>query len=188
MAVARREPPPRLVELTVNWDDRSMSLAPVTASPLTGRPRKRGRLLRVTGPRDEVVVEAAFRPLAAPAEAVFETAAGRHRVEFAGASEVWILDQVTGHSVAVARTGAVVLSGGEMLTWKASALPIVRFRLGDSLWVASHRWMFGRRFRAELSPVMLDRGDASLLAGIASILTQHAVNARSGLWAALAGP
>jgi len=163
-----------------------VGLAPITASQLQGRASKRGKALTMTNLNGEAVVRASLGKAAAPAEAVFETAEGTWRIERVGRSEVAVLDR-RGNPVARARKGEVVLPGGEILPWAQSGLPRVRYRLGDGLWVAKGRWLSRRRFSAELSGALLSRTDKSLVAGIASVLTQHAVDRRSRLVGAAGG-
>jgi hypothetical protein len=159
-----------------------LDLRPLGTSRLQGRTTGRGQALTVIDSDGTAVVEGALGKAAAPAEAMFRTAEGRWRVE-ASASGVAILD-LKRRTVATARKGEVVLASGERLLWKRSTLPRVRYRFGDDLWVAKGSWL-PRRFTAELSPALLAREDRSLLVGIASVLTQHAVaQRRSGLGAA----
>src|SRR4051794_20976595 len=119
------------------------SLAPISASPVTGRCRRR-RDLRVSGPEGEPIIDAALGKAAKIADATFETAEGEFRVEasalWTGGSDIAVVDR-TGKRVATARDGAVVLGGGETLAWARTGFLRHRYRLGGDLWVARSRWL-----------------------------------------------
>jgi hypothetical protein len=151
-----------------------MDLRPVTEPRVEGRVERKGKTLTVTDSRGAVIVQGAVDK----AEASFKTAEGRWRIEAADRG-VAVVDWA-GKVVATARKGEVVLPSGERFLWKRSSLPRVRYRLGDDLWVARGSWR-ARRFSAELSPAMVGREDKSLLVGIASILTQDAIERRGRL-------
>jgi len=163
-----------------------VSLTPITTSRLQGLAGNRGKTLTVTDPNGNVVVEAMERQADDRVEMVLDTAGGRWRVEQAvsSGSEITVLDSA-GNAVAISSRGKVVLADGEVLSWERRNLP-ARYRLGD-LWVAKGSWRSKRRFSAELSEAMLARDDKSMLVGIASLLTQHAVLRRRQLLGAAAG-
>jgi hypothetical protein len=108
------------------------------------------------------------------------------RIEQTDRSAITVLDSAD-RSVATVRDGEVILTTGEVFSWKRVSLPHTRYRLGSDLWVARGSWRSGRRFNAVLSEAMLCREDKALLVGLASILTQHAVAHRHRLWGAVAG-
>ena len=160
----------------------SMGLAPITASHLLGRVHKRGKALTVTDPNGDVVVEAALGKAARPAYAIFGTAGGQWGVAegrgsgLTGAQTASVVDSKE-NVVARLLEGEVVLPDGERLTWGLSGLP-PHCRIGGDLWVARLGMMRERRFKAELSRVMLARDDLDLLTGLASVLTYSAQELR----------
>jgi len=163
-----------------------MGLSPLTTSRLRGRAGHRGKTLTVTDPNGNVIVEAMERQIDDRVEMVIDTAGGRWRVEqsISSGSEIAALDSA-GNAVATSSRSKVVLADGEVLSWEQRSLP-TRYRLGD-LWVAKGSWRSKRRFSAELSEAMLARDDRSMLVGVASLLTQHAVVRRRQLLGAAAG-
>jgi hypothetical protein len=108
------------------------------------------------------------------ADAVIETADGKLSIGDTWGDGAMVIDE-DGKPVAKARTSGVVLSNDETLSWKMSALPRNRYRLGDDLWLATPGLFSRSKFTAELSEAMLARIDRALLVGIATILTYYAI-------------
>jgi hypothetical protein len=156
-------------------------LRPVTTSQLKGRSSQRGKLLTVTDPNGDAVVQAVLAKAVKPAYAVFKAADGEWRVEQTGRHELVVLDPSARASARV-RTGEVVLANRETLTWHKPSHVRPRYRLGGDLWVAKPSRLPVRRFNAKLSQAMLARDDRGLLVGIASILTLHVVQLRARWW------
>ena len=136
----------------------------------------------MTDPNGAVVVEAALGKAARPAYANFVTAGGRWRVKegaksrLTGTKSASVVDR-RDNSVAKLLEGAIVLAGGETLTWALSGL-LPRCRIGGDLWVARLGVTRVRKFSAELSQELLAREDLALLAGLASVLTYSAQELR----------
>jgi hypothetical protein len=152
-----------------------MALVLPSASPLRGSTSKRRSLLTVTGPGGEVVVEARLRKRAEPSAAVFETAEGEYRLERPERFHLAVFDP-SGAEVTRKQKEAVTLAGDEVLEWDESTFVRSRFRLGGDLWVAKPRWPPPLRgFTAELSTGFLAREDRGMLAGLAAVLTQWAI-------------
>jgi hypothetical protein len=154
-----------------------MALTPINGSPLHGHAYNRGKSLTLADPNGNPVLTVAVSEAVDRVLVVFETAAGQWRFQQLPqdhGSEITIFD-ADDRAVATARNGEVALATGENLSWEQTSRMHTRYRLGDDLWVAKRSRGSGRTFRAELSQAMLARDDVSLLAGIASILTQHAV-------------
>ena len=134
----------------------------------------------MTDPNGDVVVEAALGKAARPAYAIFGTAGGQWGV--AGGpgrtDRRQTASVVDSKENVVARLleGEVVLPDGENSPGgfgPAAPLPHRRGPLGGEA-----RHGARRRFKAELSRVMLARDDLDLLTGLASVLTYSAQELR----------